>query len=407
MPDATRASGSDAAPSPSRFGLIVILGALIASAPMSIDMYLPALPTLETVFAASAAEVQLTLASFFLGFAVGQGIYGPLADRFGRKPPLYAGLALYAAASAACALAPSVGVLTGLRLVQALGACAGGVTSRAMVRDLFPPQDAARVFSMLMLVMGVAPILAPLVGGYVLGWLGWSAIFWIQAAFGVAVLAAVIFKLPETHRRDSSRSLRPGAILTVYARLLVERRFLGCALAGGISIAGMFAYIAGSPFVFIQLHRLPADQYGWLFGANALGFIAMAQVNARVLRRWSADQVVRAAALVQAASGLLLLAAAASGIGGLAGLAAPLFVYISCIAFILPNTTALAMAPHGQIAGAASALLGMLQFGLAAVVAALVGAIHDGSAVPMAGLIALCSVVAPICYRLLTAPRSP
>jgi DHA1 family bicyclomycin/chloramphenicol resistance-like MFS transporter len=274
-----------------------------------------------------------------------------------------------------------------------------------MVRDLFPPQDAARVFSMLMLVMGVAPILAPLAGGYLLTWLGWSAIFWVQAAFGLAILLAVALKLPETHRRDASRSLAPSVILTVYGRLIAERRFLGCALAGGISIAGMFAYIAGSPFVFIQLHGLPADQYGWLFGANALGFIVMAQVNARVLRRWSADAVVRAAGLVQLGAGLLLLAAAATGIGGLAGLVVPLFVYIACIAFILPNTTALAMAPHGQIAGAASALLGMLQFGLAAVVATLVGAIHDGTAVPMAGLIALCSVLAPLCYRVLASSR--
>lgn len=404
MSDA-RALGSEAAPPPSRFGLIVILGALIASAPLSIDMYLPALPTLEKVFAASAADVQLTLAFFFLGFAFGQGFYGPLADRFGRKPPLYVGLALYTLASAACALAPSIGALAGLRLVQALGACAGGVTSRAMVRDLFPPQDAARVFSMLMLVMGLAPILAPLVGGYLLVWLDWHAIFWLQAAFGLAILVAVALKLPETHRHDTSHSLAPTVVLGVYGRLLADRRFLGCALAGGISIAGMFAYIAGSPFVFIQYYGLPADQYGWIFGVNALGFIIMAQVNARVLRRWSADTVVRSAALAQLCAALLVLAAGITGIGGLAGLVVPVFLYMNCIAFILPNTTALAMAPHGQTAGAASALLGMLQFALAALVAAMVGAIHDDSALPMAGMIALCGVLGPASYKWLVRPQ--
>ncbi|MBX6322884.1 MAG: multidrug effflux MFS transporter, partial [Rhodospirillaceae bacterium] len=296
-----------------RLELIVLLGALTAFAPMSIDMYLPSLPTLERVFAASTAEVQRTISTFFLGFACGQALYGPVTDRFGRRAPLYVGLSLFTAASAGCALAPSVGALAGFRLVQALGACAGVVVARAVVRDLFPPREAPRIYAALMLVMGLAPMLAPLVGGQILVHLGWAAVFWVLAAFGALCLLAAHLRLPETHRAEGRHPPGLGHALAGYGRLIADRHFMGYGLTGGASMGGLFAYIAGSPFVFIELHGVPAQHFGWFFGANAAGFILAAQVNSRLLRRASSEAILRRANLVQAAAGLAVLAAAATG----------------------------------------------------------------------------------------------
>jgi DHA1 family bicyclomycin/chloramphenicol resistance-like MFS transporter len=385
-----------------RLELIVLLGALTAFAPMSIDMYLPALPTLEQVFSASTAQVQRTIATFFLGFACGQAFYGPIADRYGRRVPLYLGLGVFVAASIGCALAPSIGALTALRLLQALGACAGTVIARAVVRDVFPPLEAPRIYAALMLVMGVAPMLAPLLGGFILVTLDWSAIFWVLAAFGSLCLVAAHFRLPDTHGAEPARSLALRHVLTGYGRLLADRQYMGYALTGGASMGGLFAYIAGSPFVFIELNGVAAQHFGWFFGANAAGFVVAAQVNHRVLRWTSSHAMLRHANLVQAATGLVLLATAATGIGGLAGIAGPLFIFVASFGFVLPNSTALAMAPHGRAAGFASALLGSMQFAIAALAATSVGLLHDGTAVPMAGLIAAAGLLGLAVNRLLT-----
>jgi DHA1 family bicyclomycin/chloramphenicol resistance-like MFS transporter len=370
--------------------MLLVLGALAAFAPLSIDMYLPAFPAIEGAFAASTGAVQTTLATFFVGFALGQALYGPVTDAFGRKAPLYVGLAVYVAASAGCALAPSVAALAGLRFVQAVGACAGAVISRAVVRDVFTASEAPRIYGALMLVTGLAPILAPLLGGWLLAWFGWQAIFWALAVAGALCLVAVWLQLPETHPPAARRRLALVPSLAAYARLLADRGFVGYALSGGLAMAGMFAYIAGSPFVFIQLHGVPPERYGWLFGANALGLVIAAQANGRVRRPGHAHATLRWANVVQAASGLVLLATAAAGAGGLAGVALPLFVYVASLGFVLPNATALAMAPHGANAGVASALLGTLQFSTAALAATAVGALHDGTATPMALVIAAC-----------------
>ena len=385
--------------------LVLILGSLSAFASLSIDMYLPSLPTLERAFAVSPAAVQFTLTTFFLGFALGQAIYGPVADRFGRKPPLYVSLTLFSAASAGCALAPTVGGLAALRFVQAIGACAGGVISRAMVRDLFPPEETRRVYSTLMLVTGVAPIAAPLLGGFILVGVGWAAIFWTLAGLGIACLAAVHFRLPESHGRDAIRPLHLGTILATYGRLLSDRSFLGNALVGGFSLAGVFAYIAGSPFVFIKLYGLPADRYGWLFGANSLGLVAAAQVNGRLLHGVSLRKVMVAAGLAQCLAGLLLAAAARTGAFGIAGLIVPLFAYLMALGFIAPNATALAMAPHGRVAGAASALLGTLQFTLAAIAPVAVGAFAGSGATPMAIVVAACGALGLLMNGLIPAAK--
>jgi MFS transporter, DHA1 family, multidrug resistance protein len=362
-------------------------------------MYLPALPTLERAFAASTAEVQRTLATFFLGFALGQALYGPVADRFGRKPPLYAGLVLFALASTACALTQSIESLTALRFIQAIGACSGAVVARAMVRDLFEPKETARIYSALMLVMGVAPILAPLIGGYLLIWFGWRAIFWLLAALAVASLAAVALRLPETHDRAKAHSLSLGPVLTRYGGLLADRHFIGYALSGGMNAAGMFAYIAGSPFVFIELHHVAPEHFGWIFGTNAAGLILASQINGRIVHRYGPDRILRFGNLLQTAAALALVLAAATGLAGLPGIAIPLFVYVGCVGIVSPNAIALAMAPQGAHAGSASALVGTLQFSVAAIAATAVGAMHQQSALPMAIIIAICGSSGLILHR--------
>jgi MFS transporter, DHA1 family, multidrug resistance protein len=386
--------------------LTFLLGALTAFAPMSIDMYLPSLPTLERAFSTDAASVQLTLAAFFVGLALGQVFYGPLVDRFGRRMPLYAGTTLYVLASAGCALAPGVHSLIALRFAEAIGGCAGVVVARAVVRDLFDERESARMFSLMMLVMGIAPILAPLAGGYLLLLSGWRSIFWALAVFGAACLAGALLWLPETR---SSREVVRGGIgqaLEGYGRMLAHRGFLGYTLAGGFAQAGMFAYISGSPAVFIDLYGVPAQHYGWLFGFNALGLIVASQINRRLLARHGARSVLAAANYVNAACGLVLVLLAMTGIGGFTGLLIPLFGYVASLGFVFPNSVALAMGPQGERAGSASALLGTVQFSAAAVASLAVGLLHDGTARPMAGVIAVCGVLAVLAQRVLVHQES-
>ncbi len=394
------------APRRSHAELVGILGALTAFASLSIDMYLPSLKTLTQVFRTDEASVQFTLTTFFLGYALGQAVYGPIADRFGRKPPLYASLTLFSLASVGCALAPSVGWLAAMRVFQALGACAGSVVTRAMVRDLFPPEETRRVYSALMLVMGVAPIVAPTLGGIILVNLGWAAIFWLLAILGMLALAAVHFRLPETHRAEAVQSLHLGRIVTTYVRLLMDRAFMVNALVAGSSLAGIFAYIAGSPFVFMKLYGVPEERYGWIFGINSIGLIAASQINGRLPHAVGPVRVVRAACVAQTLAGAVLVLSAWTGWGGLVGLVVPLFVYLMGMGFIGPNSTALAMAPHPRNAGAASALLGTIHFGLAAMAPLAVGAFEGHGALPMAGVVAACGVFGLVMSRLIPRPDS-
>ena len=382
------------------FRTTLILSALVAFAPMSIDMYLPALPSLERYFATGTASVQHTLASFFLGLTVGQLLYGPIADRYGRKPPLYFGLALYVLVSAGCALVPSIGSLIVLRFLQALSGCVGMVVARAVVRDLYDHQESARVYSVLLMVMGIAPIVAPLAGGYLLAWLGWRSIFWVLALFGVACLIAVKAALPETIPRNMPR-VPLSAALTNYASLLADRRYLGYALSGGFGQAGMFAYISGSPFVLIDLYGVPAHYYGWLFGLNATGIVAFTQMNRRLLLRFDADRVLDFGNLAGCVMCVLLLVMAWTNVAGLIGMLVPLFFVVSLRGLTFPNAAAGAMAPFPEKAGSASALLGSVQFAIAAMASAAVGLFHNGTAVPMAAVVGICGLLAFISYRLL------
>ena len=373
--------------------MLLILGALSAFGPMAIDMYLPAFPALAHAFGTEVEQVQLSLAAYFVGLALGQLIYGPLADRYGRRRPLLAGVALFTLASLAATLAPSLEWLIAARFVQALGGCAGMVISRAVVRDLCDPLASAKVFSQLMLVMGLAPILAPVAGGALLASFGWQAIFVVLTLFGATCLLAVLRVLPETFPADQAPAPVGGA-LGKYRGLFGDRFFIGHALTGGLCMGGMFAYIAGSPFVFIELYGVPAEHYGWLFGINAAGFILMAQVNVRLMRWRGPEFWVRRWVWFYFASALVLLGIAAARPAALWPLLIPLFGCVASLGCLLPNATACAMADQRANAGSASALLGSLQFSIAASAATAVGALHNGTAVPMAAIIAGCGLLA-------------
>ncbi|WP_065761625.1 multidrug effflux MFS transporter [Pseudomonas defluvii] len=374
---------------------VLILGALSAFGPLAIDFYLPGFPAMAQAFATDEKHIQATLAAYFLGLSLGQLAYGPVADRFGRRIPLLIGLVLFTVASLACAFAPTLEALIVARFVQALGGCAGMVLSRAIVSDTCDAVGSAKVFSQLMLVMGLAPILAPMFGGVLVSLHGWQSIFLVLTVFSALCTLAVLLGLPESLPAHQPRQPLSGA-LRQYGRLLNDRVFLGHALTGGVAIAGMFAYIAGSPFVFIKLYGVPAEHYGWLFGTNAAGFILMAQVNARLLARRGPAALLSRAVWVYVTAGLVLLALSALHPAALWPLLIPLFIGIASLGAIVPNASACAMNGQGARAGSASALLGCLQFSVAAGAAALVSVLDDGSAIPMALVISLCGVMAVV-----------
>jgi DHA1 family bicyclomycin/chloramphenicol resistance-like MFS transporter len=384
---------------PALVRLTIILGTLSAFGPLSIDMYLPGLPGIGREFGVETAAAQQSLSAFFIGLALGQAFYGPIADRVGRRLPLLFGCILYTIASLGCVFAPTIGSLIGLRFAQALGGCAGMVIARSVVRDLFDARESARIYSFLMLVMGLAPITAPLIGGQLLLFFGWRAIFVVLAAFGLLCAALVLFGLPETLPPERRSTAGLGQALAAYGSLIRDRQFMGFALAGGFISAGMFVYIAGSPFVLIELYGVAPEHYGWIFGANALGLIAASQLNRRLLQRYNGETIMRVAIGTIVISGLVLVAVAATGLGGLAGLLPPLFVCIAGYGLVVPNATAAAMALYGAMAGSASALLGTLQFSVGAMAGILVGVLHNGTALPMAGMIAACAIAALLAFQ--------
>ena len=389
----------------SHLRLYLLLGALIAFPSLSIDMYLPAFPSIQAYFNTGAGQVQRTLAVFSVGFALGQLFFGPLSDRLGRKGPLIGGIVLYLAGVLGALFAPNIEVFTVARLVQALGGCAAALIGRAIVRDLFHEREAARVFSILMLIMGLAPILAPLIGGQLLIFTGWRGIFVLLLVFATISLAAVVFTLPESLPRGRRETRGLGAVFTVYGGLLSNHKFRGYSLSMAFASSAMFTYITGSPFVFIRLHGVPPQYYGLLFGSNALGLIACSQFNRYLLRRHSDTVILRRALAVMAVASVCLGLAGWLDLGGLPGLMAPLFVCISCLGFILPNATAAAMSRSGGHAGSAAALLGSMQFATASSGSALVSALENGTAFPMCGTIMVMVLIAFGLHRLLVGRR--
>ena len=373
--------------------MVLILGALTAFSSMSIDMYLPAFPQIARDLKVPFGTVQLSISAFLFGSAAGQLFYGPLADRYGRRRPLLWGLALYVASTIGCASVQTGGGLLFWRVVMAVGGGAGMVISRAVVRDLYDTAEAARMFSLLMLVMGAAPILAPIAGGQLLLITGWRGIFVFLGVFGLISIAAAAVGLPESLPAERRVRHNVAEMTAVYGHLLRNRRYLRYAIALGCVAGVNFSYISGAPFYFIELHGVSPQHFGLFFGVNACGLIGASQVNRRLLRRFSARQILNAALSVNAVTALLLTASGATGIGGFPLQAALLFVCLSMTGLLYPNVTALAMAPFDKAAGSASALLGTIQYTLGASAGALVGMLHNGTAVPMTAAMAACGVV--------------
>jgi DHA1 family bicyclomycin/chloramphenicol resistance-like MFS transporter len=373
--------------------LILILGLLCAIGPFSIDMYLPGFPAIAANLHTSVDYVAYSLSSFFIGICVGQLLCGPLLDRFGRKRPLITGLILYIMASIGCSLSKSVEVLIAFRFLQALGGCVGMVAPNAIVRDVFPVEENAKIFSLLILILGVSPILAPTAGSYIVAAFGWPVVFIVLAIVTVLILLAVIFLLPESKKADPSFSLRPKAILTGFANVLKEPQFYTYAFAGATASAGLFAYLAGSPFVFMELYGASEKQYGIIFSVIAVGLIGSSQLNNVILKKYNSEQIIRVVLLTQSAIGLLLVAATALSIVNVYSSIFLMFLFLSCQGFTFPNSAALAMSPFTKGAGSASALMGTLQMGCGAVASALVGLFFNRNALPMAIVMGGCSLL--------------
>jgi DHA1 family bicyclomycin/chloramphenicol resistance-like MFS transporter len=390
-----------------RIQLVLVLGALSALGPLSIDLYLPAFPALAADLGSRESSIQLTLTACLAGLALGQAFVGPLSDALGRRRPLLIGLGLYVLASAACALAPSTPALVAGRFLQGLAGAAGVVIARAVVRDLHTGSAAARFFSRLMLVTGLAPILAPVFGAELLRLTSWQGLFWMLAVVGVLLLGLVAVGLRETLPRARRREGSLADTARTYARLATDRMFMGYALAGGLAFAALFAYISGSSFVLQDVYGISPQGYGLLFGLNSLGLTLVSQVNGRLVDRVPLRSLLRVGMLITAAGGLLAVVVAATHVGGLAGIATALFLVASGIGFVMPNSTALALADHPEAAGTASALLGALQFVVGAVTAPLVGVFADGTALPMAVVIAVAGLGGLVALGVLTRPQAP
>jgi DHA1 family bicyclomycin/chloramphenicol resistance-like MFS transporter len=379
-------------PRKKKFLLILILGMITAIGPFSIDMYLPAFTNIAADLHTTVAHVSLSLSSFFIGISIGQFIYGPLLDRFGRKQPLYVGLTIYLISSCLCAFAGSADSLIALRFLQALGGCAGMVASRAMVRDLFAVEDNAKIFSMLMLVVGVSPIIAPTLGGYLTASLGWHSVFVVLTIMAAVILAAVYFILPESREPDPDYSLRPAAIVSRYIAVLKEPQFYTYAFTGAIAAAGLYAYISGSPSVFMEIFKVSEKQYGWIFALVAGGLIISSQLNSLMLKKFKSEQIIRVALFCQSLTGISLFFASLNGWIGLTGTIVLALIFLSCQGFTFPNSSALSMAPFSKNAGSASALMGAIQMGIGAFTSALVSFLSNHTALPMTGVMAACAI---------------
>jgi len=379
-----------------RTRLIIILGLLSTIGPFSIDMYLPGFPEIAVALKTTPEMVAYSLSSYFIGICAGQLIIGPLLDRFGRKPPLYGGLILYIIAAIGCAYAPTVEWLIVFRFFQAAGGCAGMVAPRAIIRDVFPVKENAKIFSLLILIIGVSPIIAPTTGGYITAHFGWHSIFILLAAITFLILIATVFILPESKRADPSFSLRPKPILTGFASVIKHPQFYTFAFTGSLASAGLYAYLAGSPFVFMELYHVSGQHYGWIFALVAGGLITCSQINNLLLKRYRSEQIVRVVLSIQSVVALIMVAGTYFDFLHLYGLIACIFFYLCCQGFSFPNSSALSMAPFAREAGSASALLGAIQMSMGAFSSAMVGFVSNGTAVPLTAVMATCSWLALI-----------
>lgn len=383
--------------------VLAVLSALMGFASISTDFYLPALPAMAEAFHAAPGTLEFTITGYLIGFSLGQLVWGPISDRFGRRIPVALGLSLFVIGSVGCALSGDTSSIISWRVVQAAGGSAGVVLARAMVRDLYQGHRAAQMLSTLIAVMAVAPLIGPIMGGWITGLAGWRAIFWSLAVIGVVTFAA-LFSIPETLPPDARRRESLVDAFMRYGDLLRRPKILGYIGVGGFFYAAMYAYIAASPFAFISYYHVPADRYGFLFGAGILGIVGSNLVNTRLLIRFGTSRIMTVAAFAAVMAALLLALTAFTGFGGLWGLFIPLLMFVSCTGFIVANSIAGALADFPTEAGAVSALVGALQYGAGIISSALVGILADGTPWPMGLTIALCAIGSLMCTRLIRQP---
>jgi DHA1 family bicyclomycin/chloramphenicol resistance-like MFS transporter len=353
--------------------IILLLGSLCVVTPFAIDMYLPAFSRIAAEFRTTSPAISLSLSTYFVGFALGQVVYGPLLDRFGRKRPLYVGLIVYILCSIGCALAPNLRTFVALRFLEALGGCVAQVGAIAMVRDFFPAKESAKIFSLLFLMIGASPLLAPTIGSLLMSGLGWRWIFVLLATIAFVILSVTFFLLPEGHQPDHSVSLRAGPILNGFWNIFRDPQFLTYSLAGAFSFAGLFAFVAGSPIIFMDGFHMGTKAFGITFAVLVMGFIGGNQANVFLLRRYTSQQIFFLALLVQVAVGIVFFAGIHSHLVGLDSTLALFFLFLSCIGLTYPNAAALGLARFSRDAGRASALLGFLQTGTGAAVSMAIG----------------------------------
>lgn len=374
---------------PPPWKLVGLLGSLTAFGSMSIDLYLPSLPQIARELHTRPGQAEATVAGFVAGMAIGQVIYGPASDRFGRRAPILVGIAIYIAASIVCAMAPSIEVLMSARFIQALGGCAGMVVARAAVRDHFDHADTARMLSFMQMISGIAPILAPILGGLIATWLGWRATFWTLLIFGLGTWTAAFLWLKESRSAATLAQARLEGPFRAFAALLRQRRLIGYALAGALNGACLFSYVAAAPVVIIGVYGVSPALFGWVFALNGSGLVLGGQLNRYLLRRWTPDFLLARLGLVALMFGALLAAATWSGVGGRWSVFALLFCTITSYGLMQGNTTAGALSVDTLRSGSTSALLGACSFGTGAAAGALTGMLYDGSARPMASIMAL------------------
>jgi MFS transporter, DHA1 family, multidrug resistance protein len=373
--------------------ITLLLGSLCVVTPFAIDMYLPAFSKIAAAYNTNSSAISLTLSTYFVGFALGQIFYGPFLDRFGRKRPLYLGLAIYILASIGCALSPDLRTFVALRFLEALGGCVAQVGAIAMVRDFFPAKESSRMFSMLFLMIGVSPLLAPTIGSAIMTGLGWEWIFALLAAIAFVILALIFFLLPEGHQPDHSVSLRPGAILAGYWNIFKVPQFVTYSLAGAFSFAGLYTFVAGSSIIFMDGFHMGTKAFGIVFAVLVMGFIGGNQVNVFLLRLFNSQQIFNGALLAQVAIGIVFFVGMRSHVVGLAGTLVLFFLFLSCIGLTYPNAAALGLAPFTRDAGRASALMGFLQTGTGALVSLGIGFLGASAIVTLLSATALVALL--------------
>ncbi|MDQ6472865.1 multidrug effflux MFS transporter [Flavobacterium sp. LHD-80] len=374
--------------------LILILGSLTALGPFSIDMYLPGFSDIAKDLNTTVAKVSMSLSSYFIGISAGQLLYGPLLDRFGRKKPLFMGLMVYILASLGCAYVTDIDSFILLRFIQAIGSCAATVASVAMVRDLFPVKDIPKVFSLLMLVLGLSPMLAPTIGGYVTQDYGWHTVFVILMFMGISILLASQIGLPNSYKPDASISLKPKPIISNFLKVLKEPQFFTYAFTGAIAFSGLFTYVAASPIIFMDIYHVDAKTYGWIFAFMSVSFIGSSQLNSVLLKKFSSEQMIFGALILQSIVSIIFLVLSLNNLLGLYETIAMLFVFLGCLGISNPNTAGLTMAPFAKNAGSASALMGAIQLGLGSIASFAVGIFVKDSVAPMVLIMTITTFVA-------------